>query len=107
MRWKGGEERNRARQGGRSHGQVGEHEGDGAGLPRGGRARGQGAGRLQGGLLLTDPQTGIGISITIWETESEREAAVSGGFYDEKIEKFAALLTGTPVRKHYDVSLMV
>ena len=32
---------------------------------------------------------------------------MDGGFYDEKIEKFAALLTGTPVRKHYDVSLMV
>jgi heme-degrading monooxygenase HmoA len=62
---------------------------------------------FKGAMLLTDPQTGIGISITIWETEAEREAAVSGGFYDEKIEKFAALLTGTPVRKHYDVSLMV
>jgi heme-degrading monooxygenase HmoA len=62
---------------------------------------------FKGAMLLTDPQTGIGISITLWETEAEREAAVDGGFYDEKIEKFAALLTGTPVRKHYDVSLMV
>ena len=62
---------------------------------------------FKGAMLLTDPQTGIGISVTLWETEAEREAAVDGGFYDEKIGKFAALLTGTPVRKHYDVSLMV
>jgi len=61
---------------------------------------------FKGAMLLTDPQTGIGISITLWETEAEREAAVSGGFYDEMIEKLAALLTATPVRKHYDVSLM-
>lgn len=62
---------------------------------------------FEGAMLLTDPQTGIGISITLWETAAEREAAVDGGFYDEKIERFAALLAETPVRKHYDVSLMV
>lgn len=64
-------------------------------------------GGFEGAMLLTDPETGIGISITLWETAAEREAAVDGGFYDEKIEKFAALLTETPVRKHYDVSLAV
>lgn len=62
---------------------------------------------FEGAMLLTDPETGIAISITLWETAAEREAAVSGGFYDEKIEKFARLLAGTPVRKHYDVSLVV
>ncbi len=62
---------------------------------------------FKGAMLLTDPETGIGISITLWETEAEREAAVDGGFYDDEIERFAVLLTGTPVRKHYDVSLMV
>jgi len=56
---------------------------------------GQGAGRLQGAMLLTDPQTCIEISVTLRKTEAEREATVDGGFYDEKIEKFAALpLTG-------------
>lgn len=62
---------------------------------------------FKGAMLLTDPETGIGISITLWETEAERDAAISGGFFDEKIEKFASLLTETPVRKHYDVSLVV
>lgn len=64
-------------------------------------------GGFEGAMLLTDPETGIGISITLWETVSEREAAVDGGFYDEKIERFASLLAETPVRKHYDVSLVV
>ena len=64
-------------------------------------------GGFKGAMLLTDPDTGIGISITLWETAAEREAAVDGGFYDEKIDKFAALLTETPVRRHYDVSMMV
>jgi len=59
-----------------------------------------------GAILLTDPETGIGTSITLWETEADREAAVTGGFFDEKIEKFARMLTETPVRKHYDVSVM-
>jgi heme-degrading monooxygenase HmoA len=62
---------------------------------------------FRGAMLLTDPETGIGISITLWETAGEREAAIDGGFYDEKIEKFAALLSETPVRRHYDVSMMV
>jgi heme-degrading monooxygenase HmoA len=62
---------------------------------------------FKGAMLLTDPQTGIALSITLWEGEDEREAAVSGGFYDEKIEKFASLLTDTPVRKHYDLDVLI
>ena len=62
---------------------------------------------FKGAMLLTDPETGIGISITLWETEAEREAAVDGGFYDEKIEKLAVLLTGTAGLKHYEVRLIV
>ena len=49
---------------------------------------------FKGAVLLTDPQTCIEISVTLRKTEAEREAAVDGGFYDEKIERLAALLTG-------------
>ena len=48
--------------------------------------------------LLTDPDTGVGISITLWDTDGQ--AGVIEGFYDEKVDKFATLLTETPVRKH-------
>ena len=57
-----------------------------------------------GAMLLTDPETGIGISVTMWETEAEREAVEASGYYKEKIATFADLLVETPVRKHYEVS---
>jgi heme-degrading monooxygenase HmoA len=59
-----------------------------------------------GALLLTDPETGIGISVMMWETEADREAGESSGFYKEQIEKFSEFLIETPVRKHYDVSVL-
>ena len=58
---------------------------------------------FKGALLLTDPETGVGISITLWDID--RHAGEIEGFYDEKIEKFATLLTETPIRKHYDLSV--
>ena len=59
-----------------------------------------------GALLLTDPETGIGVSITMWETEADREAGEASGFYREQIKKFADLLTETPVRKHNEESVL-
>ena len=60
---------------------------------------------FKGALLLTDPDTGVGISITLWDID--KHTGEVEGFYDEKIEKFASLLTETPVRKHYDLSVSV
>jgi heme-degrading monooxygenase HmoA len=59
-----------------------------------------------GAMLLTDPETGIGISVTMWETEEDREAGEASGFYKEQIAKFADFLVETPVRKHYEVSVL-
>jgi heme-degrading monooxygenase HmoA len=59
-----------------------------------------------GAMLLTDPETGIGISVTMWKTEADREAGEASGYYREQIRKFADLLTETPVRKHYEVSVL-
>jgi heme-degrading monooxygenase HmoA len=61
---------------------------------------------FRGALLLTDPETGIGISVTMWETEADREAGEASGHYKEQIEKFSDFLTETPVRKHYEVSVL-
>jgi hypothetical protein len=44
--------------------------------------------------------------VTIWETEADREAGEASGYYREQIRKFADLLTETPVRKHYEVSVL-
>ena len=56
-------------------------------------------------MLLTDPETGIGISVTIWETEEDREAGEASGFY-KQIAKFADFLVETPIRKHYELSVL-
>lgn len=60
---------------------------------------------FKGALLLTD-STGIGMSITLWETEEDREKGEASGFYKEQINKFADHLIETPVRKHYDVGVL-
>jgi heme-degrading monooxygenase HmoA len=61
---------------------------------------------FRGALLLTDDDTGVGISITLWETEEDREEGEANGFYKEQIRKFSELLTETPVRKHYNVGVI-
>jgi heme-degrading monooxygenase HmoA len=70
-------------------------------MPAARRQRGFG-----GAMLLTDPDTGIGVSITMWETEADREAGEASGYYQEQIDKFAHLLVDTPVRKHYEVNVL-
>ncbi len=62
---------------------------------------------FEGALLLTDRDTGVGISISLWKTEAEREAGETGGFYQKQLDKFAALFTEAPIRKHYEVSALV
>lgn len=61
---------------------------------------------FEGAVLLTDPQTGIGISITLWASEEDREAGEASGYYRRQIRKFSDLLTETPVRKHYEVAVL-
>jgi len=61
---------------------------------------------FKGALLLTDPDTGVGTSITLWDTEEDREEGEASGFYKEQIKRFSDLFTETPVRKHYDVSAL-
>ncbi len=62
---------------------------------------------FEGAFLLTDHGAGIGISIIMWRTEEDRAAGEASEFHQEQISKFSALFTGTPVRKHYEVSVRV
>ena len=61
---------------------------------------------FRGALLLTDDDTGLGISISLWETDEDRQEGEANGFYQAQIRKFSELLTETPVRKHYNVSVI-
>ena len=57
-------------------------------------------------LLLTDDDTGLGISMSLWETDEDRQEVEANGFYQAQIGKFSDPLTETPVRKHYNVGVI-
>ncbi len=61
---------------------------------------------FQGALLLTDSAAGKGISITFWETEANRLASETSGYFQAQLAKLSHLLTAEPVREVYAVSLM-
>ena len=62
---------------------------------------------FKGGLLLTDRNTGKGISVSLWDTEADMKASETSGYYQQQIGKFAGILAGPPVRETYEVSVQV
>lgn len=60
---------------------------------------------FKGGLLLTNPVTGQGISIGLWETEEDMTATEESGFYQKWVSKFADVFTMPPFMEHYEVSI--
>ena len=60
---------------------------------------------FRGALMLTDPYTGEGISITLWESEEDMDASEASGFYHRKLDALERLFVSAPVRKHYEVSV--
>ncbi|HLE29970.1 MAG TPA: antibiotic biosynthesis monooxygenase [Anaerolineales bacterium] len=62
---------------------------------------------FKGALLLTDPNTGKGVSVTLWETEADLKAGEASGYYQEQIAKFGAVFAAPPAREAYEVSLQV
>ena len=62
---------------------------------------------FKGALLLTDASTGKACSITEWETEADMKAGEASGYYQEQINKFGPIVTSTPTREGFLVSLQV
>ena len=62
---------------------------------------------FRGALLLTDQDTGEGVSISIWESEDDMHASEASGYYHRKLDQLDALFISAPVRKHYEVSIQV
>lgn len=60
---------------------------------------------FSGALLLTDPGTGKGISITLWETEADQKAGENSGYLQEQLGKVAPLFAGAPLRESFVVSV--
>ena len=61
---------------------------------------------FKGALFLTEPATGKGMSVTLWETEEDLKASENSGYFREQIAKFAPLLAGPPARDTFVVSAM-
>ena len=62
---------------------------------------------FRGALLLTDQDTGEGVSISLWESEDDMHASEASGYYHRKLDQLDALFISPPVRKHYEVSVQV
>jgi len=62
---------------------------------------------FKGAFLLTDRNTGKGVSVALWETEADLKAGEASGYYQEQIAKFGGVFAGPPAREHYEVSVQV
>ncbi len=61
---------------------------------------------FKGAFFLTDPATGKGMSVTLWETEEDLKAGESSGYFSAQVAKFAPLLAGPPTREVLVVAAM-
>ena len=59
----------------------------------------------QGAYLITQRDTGKGISITLWDSEEDLKAGEDSGYYQGQLDKFKPHLIAPPVRETYEVSI--
>jgi len=60
---------------------------------------------FKGGLVLTAPDTGKGISIGLWETEADMTETEKSGFYQQWVAKFVDVFAIPPFMEHYEVNI--
>jgi heme-degrading monooxygenase HmoA len=59
----------------------------------------------KGLYLLTDRNTGKGISITLWETAADMTVGENSGYYQQQLGKFKDVFGAPPAREAYEVSV--
>jgi heme-degrading monooxygenase HmoA len=59
---------------------------------------------FKGAFLLIEPNTGKGISITLWQTEADLQATETREF-QVQVAQFAQVLAGPPTREAYEVGV--
>lgn len=60
---------------------------------------------FQGLYMLTDRETGKGISITLWDSEEDALDNEKSRYYQEQVAKFITFYTAPPIREGYEVSI--
>jgi heme-degrading monooxygenase HmoA len=58
-----------------------------------------------GFLLLTNRDTGKGISVALWETEADMKAGEASGYLQQQLAKFASVFAAPPTTEHFEVSV--
>lgn len=58
-----------------------------------------------GDILLIDPKTGNGNSITFWNSEQDAIANEKNCYYQEQIVKFIPFYSAPPTREGYEVRI--
>jgi quinol monooxygenase YgiN len=58
---------------------------------------------FQGALLLVDPDTGKGLSVSMWADEAAMERSEDSGYFKEQLAKFGELFAEPPRAEHYEV----
>ena len=60
---------------------------------------------FKGFYYLADRKTGKGMTIALWNTETDMLAGESSTYYKEQIAKVVPLLTGAPTMERYEVGV--
>ncbi len=60
---------------------------------------------FKGLFFVTERNTDKGMTISLWNTETDMTAAESSGFYKEQVAKLVPLLAGPATTERYDVSV--
>lgn len=56
-------------------------------------------------MLMTDPATGKGISVSMWESETDQKASETSGYLQQQLTKIGTVLAGPPVREGFVVDV--
>jgi hypothetical protein len=59
----------------------------------------------RGAWMLTDPETGEGLSISPWESADDMLASEESNFHYRELGELEEFFNSAPVRKHYEVSI--
>ncbi len=62
---------------------------------------------FQGGYMTSDPNTGKGMVVTLWETQADASAMDLSGLYQQSIDLLVNLLIAPPSREQLEVTLKV
>ena len=60
---------------------------------------------FRGAWMLTDPETGEGLSISLWESVEDMLASEESDFHRRELGELEDYFISAPVRKHYEVSV--